>query len=122
MWASITGYGRTKPGRDRVAFGDDAAVAAGLVAWDDGPCFCSDAIADPASGLVAAAAIVEALAAGDRWLLDVSMGGVAAHLAGPTLEVAGDARVEAPSARDLIGSSAHLGAHTTQVIDEWALH
>ena len=84
VWVSITGYGRAAPGRDRVAFGDDAAAAGGLVVWDEaGPCFLADAVADPCSGLVAAAAVLRALAAGGRWLLDVSMRAVAAHLAGP---------------------------------------
>jgi crotonobetainyl-CoA:carnitine CoA-transferase CaiB-like acyl-CoA transferase len=84
VWVSITGYGRAAPGRDRVAFGDDAAVAGGLVVWDEaGPCFLADAVADPCAGLVAAAAVLRALAAGGRWLLDVSMRDVAAHLAGP---------------------------------------
>ena len=56
-----------------MGFGDDAAVAGGLVCWDGGgPVFCADAVADPASGLVAAAAVLDALRWG-RWLLDVSM-------------------------------------------------
>jgi len=79
-WVSITGFGRRS---DRVAFGDDAAVAGGLVAFDEqGPCFAADAIADPLAGMVAAAAVDAALTAGGRWLLDVSMAAVAAHVAG----------------------------------------
>ncbi|HEV7861821.1 MAG TPA: CoA transferase [Acidimicrobiia bacterium] len=85
VWVSITGYGRGPDGRDRVAFGDDAAAAGGLVVWDDaGPCFVADAVADPCAGLVAAAAVLSAVADGGRWLLDVSMRDVAAHLAGPS--------------------------------------
>ncbi len=96
VWVSITGHGRHGPARNRVAFGDDAAIAGGLAAWRDGrPCFCADAVADPATGLVAAAAALTALAAGGRWLVDVAMVDVAAHLAGPTLD-AGDARPVAP--------------------------
>ena len=69
-----------------MGFGDDAAVEGGLVAWAEGrPHLVADAIADPTTGLVAAAAAVEALADGGRWLLDVSLSGVAGHLAGPTL-------------------------------------
>src|SRR5690606_27110853 len=76
VWVSITGHGRTGPGRDRVGFGDDAAVAGGLVCRDgDRPVFCADAIADPTSGMVAAAATLDALATGGRWLLDVAMSG-----------------------------------------------
>src|SRR2546430_4360155 len=55
-----------------------------LVVWDEaGPCFLADAVADPCAGMVAAAAVLGALAGGGRWLLDVSMRDVAAHLAGP---------------------------------------
>ncbi len=83
VWVSITGYGRAS---NRVAFGDDAAVGGGLVVWDsEGPCFCADAIADPLSGIVAAAAALTALTSDRRWLVDVSMSEVAAHFAGPTL-------------------------------------
>jgi hypothetical protein len=86
VWVSITGHGRTGDAAMRVAFGDDAAVGGGLVVWDDrGPCFCADAVADPLSGIVAAAAALVALQSGRRWLLDVSMSGVASHFAGPTL-------------------------------------
>ncbi len=61
---------------------------AGWSPWDDSlPVFCADAVADPAAGLVAAAACLDALAHGGRWLIDVSLAGVAAHLAGPTLPV-----------------------------------
>jgi CoA-transferase family III len=81
-WVSITGYGRSEPWSDRVAFGDDAAVAGGLVAYDkNGPVFCGDAIADPLSGLVAAAAVAEQFRSGQRALVDVAMASVAAAAA-----------------------------------------
>jgi hypothetical protein len=84
VWVSITGYGREGPGADRVAFGDDAAVAGGLVGRDDegGPVFCGDAIADPLTGTVAAIATAASLAVGGGHLLDLSMTGVAAWAAG----------------------------------------
>lgn len=100
VWVSITGHGRGGRGRNRVAFGDDAAVAGGLVAWEDGqPLFCADAIADPATGLVAAAGCLAALEAGGTWLLDVAMAEVAAHLAGPTLAVPPHLAAAPPRAR-----------------------
>lgn len=100
VWASITGYGRRAPERDWVAFGDDAAVAGGLVAWDDdGPVFCADAVADPTTGLVAAAAVVDALMRGGSWMLDVSLVGVAAHLAARTLPVPTGTVAAPPHAR-----------------------
>jgi hypothetical protein len=84
VWVSVTGYGRQDP-QQRVAFGDDAAVAGGLVASAAGgtPVFCGDAIADPLSGLHAALAALAAHAAGGGWLVDVAMAGVCADLARP---------------------------------------
>ncbi|MFF4272816.1 CoA transferase [Streptomyces sp. NPDC001536] len=85
VWVSITGYGRRHP--ERVAFGDDAAVAGGLVAWSDqGPVFCGDAIADPLTGLVGALGAFTALAQGGGELIDVSMREVAAAFAGAAPE------------------------------------
>ncbi len=80
VWVSITGHGRYGEGANRVAFGDDAAVAGGLVAWAgaDQPCFFADAVADPLTGLTAAVEALEALAVGRTVLLDIAMAGVAA--------------------------------------------
>lgn len=85
VWVSITGHGRDEPGRNWVAFGDDAAVAGGLVAWtgDGQPVFCGDALADPIAGMTAAGAAMEAVAGGGGALLDVSMQHCAASLAPP---------------------------------------
>ena len=82
VWLSITGYGRSDAPPGRVAFGDDAAVAAGAahaVADRDGPLFCADAIADPLTGLHAALAAWAAWRAGGGALLDVPLCGVTAH-------------------------------------------
>ena len=60
IWLGITGYGRDDPEPGRIAFGDDAATAAGCagsVADEAGPLFCGDAIADPLTGLHAALAV-----------------------------------------------------------------
>ena len=80
----MTGYGRDDP-LQRVAFGDDAAVAGGLVARaaDGTPVFCGDAIADPMTGLTAGLAALVAAADGGGWLADVAMTGVCADLARP---------------------------------------
>ena len=81
-WIAITGYGQDGPGRNRSAFGDDAAVAGGLVAHDlSGPVFVADAIADPLTGLTAAAAALAALRSGHQWYVDISMARVAAAFA-----------------------------------------
>jgi hypothetical protein len=82
VWLRITGYGAEGDAADRVAFGDDAAVAGGLVGRaGDAPVFCGDAIADPLTGLAAAVAVVESLRDGGGDLIDVAMAGVAAQYA-----------------------------------------
>ncbi len=87
VWASITAYGRRDRDRDRIGFGDDAAVAGGLVAWEGGePRFCADAVADPLTGIAAAAAIRTALAGEGRWLLDIALARVAAWMAGRAID------------------------------------
>jgi len=80
VWLSITGYGRAKPGADWVAFGDDAAVAGGLTGRDDNgdPIFCADAVADPVTGLVGAAAVLHSLERGGGHLMDLALAGAAA--------------------------------------------
>jgi crotonobetainyl-CoA:carnitine CoA-transferase CaiB-like acyl-CoA transferase len=121
VWLSITGYGRAE-GRDRVAFGDDAAAAGGLVVWDDaGPCFLADAVADPCAGLVGAAAVLRSVTSAGRWLLDLSMRDVAADLAGPGLSAVReppDLPAEPPRARSAVSRGPHLGEHTEAILDE----
>jgi crotonobetainyl-CoA:carnitine CoA-transferase CaiB-like acyl-CoA transferase len=84
VWLSITGYGRAAP--QRVAFGDDSAVAGGLVGWTAGgaapePVFCADAIADPLVGVCGALAVARSVADGGGGLIDLSMREVAAAFA-----------------------------------------
>ena len=80
-WVSITGYGRSGPWADGVAFGGQAAVAGGLVALDDheAPLFCADALADPLAGLAAAVARTASLAVGGGRLVEVPLQAVANH-------------------------------------------
>jgi len=72
-WVSITGHGRIEqPGR--VGFGDDAAVAGGL--WLDGagpPVFVADAVADPLTGLAAAASAADVLASDHPAFIEVPL-------------------------------------------------
>jgi hypothetical protein len=97
VWISITAYGRRSDG---VGFGDDAAVAGGLVVADGaGPCFCVDAVADPLGGLVATDLALAALRHGRRGIIDVPLAGVAASFAGPTLAVPPDVVAVPPRAR-----------------------
>lgn len=82
-WCSITGYGRSGPWSNRVAFGDDAAAAGALVTFvGDEPWFIGDAAADPISGVAAATGIVARWATGTSGLIDVAMRDAAAHLTG----------------------------------------
>ncbi|HET9063904.1 MAG TPA: CoA transferase, partial [Candidatus Binatia bacterium] len=85
VWVSITGYGRDEPMGNWVAFGDDAAVAGGLVAWPAGtdgtPIFCADAVADPLTAMHAALAALSHWQRGGGALLDVALQRVAAFVA-----------------------------------------
>jgi hypothetical protein len=78
-WLRITGYGTQQ--ENRIAFGDDAAVAAGLVVYDDQhkPQFCGDAIADPLCGIHAALCALTYWQQGGGVLLDMSLAAVARH-------------------------------------------
>lgn len=80
VWVAITARGPAEP--MAVGFGDDAAVAGGLVATAPGGevMFCGDAIADPITGMIAAAEVLEALHRGGGVHLGLSMAGCAASL------------------------------------------
>jgi crotonobetainyl-CoA:carnitine CoA-transferase CaiB-like acyl-CoA transferase len=135
VWLSVTGYGRGQP--DQVAFGDDAAVAGGLVGWDAGePVFCADAVADPLTGVCGALAVAESVAAGGGHLIDLPMRAAAAAFAaappadhGPhpvrpvgtgwqvTCPHLGRSQAVLPPRRPVpTGSAAALGADTTAVL------
>lgn len=140
VWLSITGYGRATP--ERVAFGDDAAVAGGLVGWTTGqapePVFCADAIADPLAGVSGALAVARSVADGGGELIDLSMREVAATFAAAAAPAHGphDVRPDgtvtcplsgrqqavlpprrpAPSASPSTSRAAHLGADTSAVL------
>lgn len=83
IWVAITAHGRAGDAT-RVGFGDDAAVAGGLVDHDNSgtPMFAGDAIADPLGGIAAARAVLELRAKGSGGLIDVALAGAAAEIAG----------------------------------------
>ncbi len=121
VWVSLTARGRTGAAANRVGFGDDVAAAAGLVVEDDeGPVFCADAIADPLSGLVAAAATQRAWRDGRRWLLDVAMIDVAAAVTGPTLPLPAGTPTPAPRRSSARGLARPFGADTQAVMTQVA--
>lgn len=81
IWVAVTGYGWSGDGADRVAFGDDAAAAGGLVGWTDGtPRFLGDALADPLTGLWAAGETLAALQHGEGVMVDAALARVAARV------------------------------------------
>ena len=64
-----------------VAFGDDAAVAGGLVgSARASPVFIGDAIADPLTGLAATQAVLDALGRGGGEIVEIALAEVAAEL------------------------------------------
>jgi crotonobetainyl-CoA:carnitine CoA-transferase CaiB-like acyl-CoA transferase len=69
---------------DRLAYGDDAAAAGGLVRWGPkgAPKFIGDALADPLTGFAAAAAGLEAMRQGGGFLVDAALARAAASAAG----------------------------------------
>ena len=83
VWVAVSGYGFLGEAADRVAFGDDAAAAGGLVRWTprSGPRFLGDALADPLTGLAAAAGAFAALDAGGGFLVDAALAVTAAGAA-----------------------------------------
>ena len=77
IWIAITGHGWES---SRVAFGDDAAAAGGLVDWRDGaPNFIGDAIADPLTGLAAADAALAMLEQHQAGFIDAALARTAAY-------------------------------------------
>jgi hypothetical protein len=113
IWLRISGY-RDQP--DRPAFGDDAAVAGGLVGGSaDGPVFCGDAIADPLTGLEAARAVGESLRRGGGEVVEVSMAQVAARYAALTQSPDSDAPAESPTLPPAVPSASPLGADNAAV-------
>lgn len=138
-WLSITGYGRDAANEQAIAYGDDAAVAAGLSYWQQAaggePLFCGDAIADPLTGLHAALAAWATHRAGGGKLLSVSLCEVirsciafnaptsladARTRAQQWLQVLRDADVQIalPRARAENGAAPILGADTAAVFAE----
>jgi hypothetical protein len=133
IWISVTGYGRQSARANWVGFGDDVAAAAGLVAdAADAPMFIGDAIADPLTGLTAAAAAFACLAAGGGFLVDASLFAASAFAAeaprikGATVErhdgawlLTGEGWSEVmrePTAPPASGKARALGADTAAIL------
>lgn len=133
-WIALSGYGRDEPRANWIAYGDDAAIDAGLSrvmreATGDIH-FVGDAIADPLAGLHAALLAWWSWQRGGGRLLSVSLSECVRHIVewGPrepwrarmaswesVLREAGVA-VAAPAARAKRGAAAPLGAHTAEIL------
>jgi hypothetical protein len=82
VWVAISGYGWSGAAADRVAFGDDAAAAGGLVVrTSEGPRFLGDALGDPLAGVAAAAGALQALRGGGGLIVDAALARTAAGAA-----------------------------------------
>ena len=140
-WVAITAQGWTGEARDAIGFGDDAAAAGGMLATDvDGqPVFMGDALADPLTGIAAAAGAFTALAQGGGVIVDAALCRTAAFVAaGRHLDTAERGRVElrdgewrlqvdghservaAPRATPTAAPAREFGADTERVIAEFA--
>jgi hypothetical protein len=117
VWLRITGHGADGDLGNLVAFGDDAAVAGGLVGRGaEGPVFCADAVADPLTGLHAALAVAESLARGGGELVDVAMAAVAASYAAlPELSSESDCAALPPVEPTVASTAAELGSDNARV-------
>ncbi len=128
VWCSINGYGRGGDRENWVAYGDDAAVSAGLsVGSPSEPLFVADAIADPLTGVHSALAVWAAWRSGGGRLLDIPMVEVvrtasdepdeteAQVVDGGWVEAGGRWAIEPPRSRPVLGAARRLGADNRSV-------
>lgn len=133
VWVALTAH-PAAGAATRAGFGDDAAMAAGLVRWIEGiPIPCGDAIADPLAGVHAAVAALAGLFGGGRHLVEVALSEVVrSTLSGAQEELpaavldrgswwldttcGANAPVEPPRARAVDGRARPLGADTDNVL------
>ena len=115
VWLRVTGYGTDGERSTRVAFGDDAAVAGGLVGSAHAtPEFIGDAIADPLTGLAATLAVLDALGRGGGEIVEIALAEVAAGYAALPLDVASNA-VGLPKVPAATPPAPQLGADNRRV-------
>ncbi|AXQ28767.1 CoA transferase [Solimonas sp. K1W22B-7] len=137
-WISLSGHGRGEPQEQWIAYGDDAAVAAGLTAIlhraTGQQLIVGDAIADPLTGLHAALAAWSGWLQGGGRLVSLALREVVQHCL--EFDLPNDAALRerqrawtaladrdggarAPVARKASGTAPALGAHTDEVLAEW---
>ncbi|MGH8541430.1 MAG: CoA transferase, partial [Stenotrophobium sp.] len=111
-WISLTGYGRGEPQEQWAAFGDDAAVNAGLsylLRQATGlDIFGGDAIADPLTGLHAALAAWAGFQRGGAGLVSIALCDVVRHCL--QFERPASAEAACERNRDWTAHADHMGA------------
>ncbi|QZA09945.1 CoA transferase [Mycolicibacter heraklionensis] len=115
VWVQITAHGAVS---GYAGLGDDAAVAGGLVGCDGnaGPVFCADAIADPLTGIEAAAAVADSLARGGGEVITFSLAAVAAGYAAlPKCVPVGEVPVLPPQSPWIEAAGPALGADNGRI-------
>lgn len=119
VWLRVTGHGTEGEHAHRVGFGDDTAVAGGLVGHDpagSGPVFCGDAIADPLTGMHAALVAAESLQRGGGEIIEIALAAVAAEYAAlPLVNDVGAGPAAEPVAPALSSRAVELGADDARV-------
>lgn len=117
VWLQVTAHGADS---GAIGFGDDAAVAGALVGRDEagGPVFCADAIADPLTGIEAAAAVADSVARGGGELITVALAHVAAGYAAlPERAPVGEVAVLPPHRPRIEAAGPALGADNARIGD-----
>ena len=133
VWVQLSAYGSTGPQANWVGFGDDTAMAAGLMRWIDGtPIPVADALADPLTGIHAAVAAAAMTRRGGTHLIEIALADVAAATAGSEPDhdpfvvdgrwqidtEFGVQEVQLPRARGVTTPARALGADT-QLVSSW---
>jgi len=123
-WVAITAYGWNGEHRNAIGFGDDVAAGAGLLHWSGrSPSFVGDAIADPLTGIAAAAAAVDAIDAGGGVFVDASLYAVARYVAAAASVPRArpdPIMIQAPRARACTSQARRFGEDTAAVLRELA--
>ncbi len=135
VWVQLSAYGSTEAQANWIGFGDDTAMAAGLVRWIDGiPIPIADAIADPLTGIHAAVGAVGLAQRGGSHLIELALADVASATVSDSpvpdpiylngawqVETEFGVRpIEKPRARTVIGTARAPGADTNAVRAELA--
>lgn len=133
-WIALNGHGRGAPQEQWIAYGDDAAVDAGLArimgAATGGPMFVADAIADPLAGVHAALLAWWSWQQEGSRLLSISLSECVRHIvewaqthdwrgrstAWEALRRSEGVAVASPVAREASAAASPLGADTDQIL------